>query len=193
MKQKIQALIQKVIANSSLEEFEYREWFVAYHLKIVEEIALSLVEKYPEADRDLTQVLAWVHDYSKPFAKTKEEEKEMLIPMLSEAMQSLDFEPDFIERTTQSLKEIESKDEKVLENAAIEVRIVSSADGASHFFGPFFSSYFRDDKNEPLSRTMDRVIKKAQRDWNRKIVLPEARELVKDRYEILLDNMRARD
>ncbi len=193
MENKISKLIKAVTASCAEESFEYHEWFVTYHLKIVEEISLSLTKKYPEANRDLIQVLAWTHDYSKPFAKTKEEEKETLLPMVRELLESLSFEETFIEQVLTYLEEVESKDVKSLEDSPIEVKIVSSADGASHFFGPFFSSYFRDTPSESIEKTMSRVIQKAQRDWDRKIVLPEAKDLVESRYRILLENMSSRD
>lgn len=186
-------LIGRVVESCSRQDFEYREWFVAYHLRMVEDLALKFVTAYPEADRNLVHALVWVHDYSKPFAKTKEEEKITLIPMVRDVLVDIGFENSFVDRVVAGLIEIESKDDVSLENASIEAKIISSADGASHFFGPFFFSYFRDSTDESITDTMQRIAQKAQRDWNRKIVLLEGRELVKPRYEILLDNMRMRE
>ena len=67
------------------------------------------------------------------------------------------------------------------------VQIVSSADGASHFVGKFFSTYFRDDPIESIKETEEKIKNKIKQDWDRKIVLPEVKIAFKDRYFIALE------
>lgn len=158
----------------------------------MEEVTLELIEKYPEVDKDLMRVLVWVHDYSKPFKPDKREEKESLFSMVREVLRELEFEMSFVERVVSVLAEVESKDTTRIEDTSIEAQILSSADGASHFIGPFFFSYFRNDSHEHINDTMKRVREKAVRDWEKKVVLPGARELIRVRYEILMENMELR-
>ena len=188
----IDDLINKVTENCTREDFEYREWFVSYHLRIVEEVALKLAAAYPEADKDLVRVLAWTHDYSKPLTRDKESEKSSLLPMVRTALSELSFDETYIANVCSRLEEIESKDTRPIEKASIEAQIISSADGAAHLIGPFFYSYFRNDPSESIIVTMQRVMQKANRDWEKKILLPEARELVRVRYEKLKEDMQIR-
>src|SRR6476469_2834975 len=62
---KIQAFKDHVIHISSDTAFLHHKWFVKWHLNIVEDMALELADLYPKADRDLVQVMAWLHDYGK--------------------------------------------------------------------------------------------------------------------------------
>lgn len=185
----IESLIGHVSDTCDTGDFEYREWFVPYHLRVVDDIAMRLCDSYPDVDRDLVRVLVWTHDYSKPLTHGKGEEKERLIPMVRTALGGLGFEDAYIARVASLLALIESKDERDLAGMPIEVRIVSSADGASHFMSPFFYSYFHTGGGNSLAEVMDAVRKKAQRDWDRKIVLPEARDLVRERYEHLMQDL----
>lgn len=191
MQEKIQALINKVTENCSRSDFEYREWFVNYHLRIVEEIALKLCESYPEADKNVVHVMAWTHDFSKPLTTSKEDEKVQLIPMVRENLAQLGFESEFVNRVCAALEEVESKDAKPIAEASIEARIISSADGAAHFLSPFFYTYFGN--RGSVVEIMQKVLTKAQRDWDKKITLPEARNLVRARYEALQEDLRLRD
>ena len=77
---------------------------------------------------------------------------------------------------------MEMKNEVDISKEAIEVQIVSTADGASHFVGKFHSTYFMDDSNEPLEKLEERISKKIKQDWDRKIVLPEVKKAFESRY-----------
>jgi 5'-deoxynucleotidase YfbR-like HD superfamily hydrolase len=189
MDEKIQKLAEIVKNSCSRQDFEYRDWFYDFHLTKVSELALLFAEIYAEVDADTVRVLALVHDFSKPFCSSKEDEKEQLLPMIQKQLLNLKFEQQFIEKIISVIREVESKDTLDMSTASIEAKIVSSSDGASHFFAPFFYSYFRNDKDEYIRDTMRRVVAKARRDWERKIVLPEAKELVRSRYELLLSDM----
>ncbi len=75
-----------------------------------------------------------------------------------------------------------------LNESPIEVRIVSSADGASHFIGPFYYTYFHENSGMNLGDIFESNVKKANKDWNRKIVLPEVKAALQDRYKFTLEN-----
>ena len=79
------------------------------------------------------------------------------------------------------------KNEIDLSKECIEVRIVSSADGASHFVGKFFSTYFHDEPDELIKNIEQRIKNKIRQDWGRKIVLPEVKQAFFDRYIMALE------
>jgi len=65
MNEKIEAWKAHVRQVSADASFVHHEWFVKWHLEIVERIALELCKKYPAADRELVEVMVWLHDYGR--------------------------------------------------------------------------------------------------------------------------------
>jgi putative nucleotidyltransferase with HDIG domain len=185
MQSKLDAFKQIVIENCQNEAFAYREWFIADHLLIVERIAMELCGKYPEADRDVVFALVWFHDFGKPI--DEENEYETTKTRGVEAMESVGLADEFIEKVLAHWLRMEMKGEIDIAEEAIEVQIISTADGASHFVGKFYPSYFRDDPNEDLEGIVKRLKDKITKDWERKIVLPEAREAFRERYQRALE------
>ena len=170
-----------VIENCSRQDFAYRDWMVKFHLEIVEKIAMELCDVYSGADRDLVKALVWFHDFGKPIDEKNEREitaKEGLKVMLE-----CGYELDFVNKVVEYWNLMEKKNEIDLHTAPIEVQIVSSADGASHFTGVFHASYFRDDPSVPFANIQQELKEKIEKDWNRKIVLPEVKKAFQSRYE----------
>ena len=185
MQSKLDAFKRIVIVNSENEHFHYREWFIPDHLMIVERIAMELCERHPEADRDVVFALVWFHDFGKPIDEKNEREITQTRGM--EAMKSIGLPDEFAQKVLAHWLRMEMKNEIDISKEAIEVQIVSTADGASHFVGKFYPSYFRDDATEPLDHIVQRLKEKMTKDWERKIVLPEARVAFQERYERALE------
>ena len=179
MQDKIEKFKEIVIQNFSRADFEYHEWMVDYHLKIVERIAMELCDIYPDANRDIVQVLVWFHDFGKPF--DDEKEREITLDKGSQALIDCGFEQDFIDKVVELWKLMEKKNEIDLHEAPIETKIISSADGASHFVGIFYPSYFGD--GDDFTTTQNKLKEKIRVDWERKMVLPEVKKAFADRYE----------
>lgn len=180
MQEKIEQFKNTVIQNFSREDFEYHEWMVEYHLKVVEKIAMELCDIYPDANRDIVQTLVWFHDFGKPF--DDEKEREITLNKGSQALIDCDFEHDFIDKVVEFWKLMEKKNEIDLNDAPIETKIISSADGASHFVGIFYPSYFGD--GNTFNETQNKLREKMRVDWDRKIVLPEVKQAFQVRYEL---------
>lgn len=83
---------------------------------------------------------------------------------------------------------LDKKMEVDLHGTAIEVRIVSSADGASHHVGPFMAIYWRENPTLSTPELMKRNIAKTMKDWDRKMVLPEVRAAFEWRHKAVLEN-----
>lgn len=177
---KLDSFKKIVIENCSRNDFEYRDWFVKDHLMIVERIATELCDIYTEADRDLVSVLVWFHDFGKPIDGKNEYETTRIKGV--EALRVVGFENNFIQRVLEAWERMEDKNEIDISKESIEVQIVSSSDGASHFVGKFFFFYFRNDLSESISSIEKRIEDKIVKDWERKIVLPEIKKSFEWRY-----------
>lgn len=179
MKEKLKKLKETVIEKSKNPIFLHHEWFVDYHLSLVEKIAFELCDIYNDADKEVVCALVWVHDYGKILDMKNQHNlnhktKELLI--------EFGFDDVFTKKVIGFLDLMEKKMELDLHEAPIEVQIVSSADGASHMVGPFMSIFWKEYSEKSLHELIDANIKKLKKDWERKIVLPEVKKAFQDRY-----------
>ena len=180
---KVELFREHVIELSKNESFIHHEWFVDYHLKIVEQIATELCEKYPDADKTLIKILVWLHDYGKIINFPNQ--YETTLTRGSAKLLELGFEKSFVEKTINYVKIMDSKQE--LDKAPLEVQIISSADGAAHLIGPFYFLWWYENPNKEFAQLMEDNKLKALKDWNKKIVLQEVREAFQKRHEHLLE------
>ena len=182
---KLNAFKQIVVENSKNENFQYREWFISDHMMIVEKIAMEICDIYPDADRDVVFALVWFHDFGKPI--DEENEREVTKTKGPEIMREIGFSEDFIQKVLAHWIRMEMKKEIDISKEVIEVQIVSTSDGASHFVGQFYPGYFGDSPKKSLEEVREEIRKKLTQDWERKIVIPEVKKAFKDRYLYALE------
>ncbi len=226
MQEKIEAWKAHVREVSANPGFVHHEWFVRWHLEIVERIAFELCEKYPAADKELVEVMVWLHDYGKalvgPTASSTFRAKQSAphsavspirlhsgAPVSSQTAQlavtpsfsgdeylttlsagrakltEIGFTRDFVERAISGIETMDKKMELDLREAPLEVQIVASADGCSHMVGPFLSIYWREHPELSTEELLTANLAKLEKDWTRKITLPEARAAFAERYSFL--------
>ncbi len=190
MREKIEAFKQHVREASANPEFPHHKWFVKWHLEIVERIALELCDHYPDADRDLVEVMAWLHDYGKILDYDHEYERTQTDG--PKILAQLGFSTDFAAKAAHYIDTLDKKLEVDLHEAPIEVQIVSSADGCSHMVGPFLCIFWHEATDKTFTgKTFEELMelnrRKVEKDWERKIVLPEARKAFEPRYTFLCE------
>jgi hypothetical protein len=185
MQGKIEAFKSHVAQAAANPSFVHHFWFVEWHLEIVEKIAYELLEHYPQIDKDLITVMVWMHDYGKTinfndqYHTTQTEGRKKLT--------ELGFEQDFIEKVLGFVEIMDKKMEIDMYEAPLEVQLVSSADGCSHLTGPFMYFWWRENPQKHYEQLMGDTMAKAEKDWTRKITLPEARKAFETRYRLIME------
>lgn len=190
MQEKIEAFKTHVKEASANPEFVHHKWFAKWHLEIVERIAFELCEHYSEADRELVEVMVWLHDYGKIL--DFEHEYEATLSEGPKILRKLGFPDDFAGKAVGNIETLDKKLEIDLHEAPIEVQIVSSADGCSHLVGPFMHIFWHEATDKTfVGRTFEQLmegnLRKAKKDWEYKIVLPEARAAFELRHRFLCE------
>jgi hypothetical protein len=191
MQDQISAFKQHVREIAANPDFVHHKWFVKWHLEIVEKIANELCESHPEADPDLVEVMAWLHDYGKILSWDRQCDRALLDKGRDKLIE-LGLSKTFADKAADYIEMHDKAQEMDLRHAPIEVQISSSADGCSHLVGPFLPIFWHEatDKtfvNKTLEELMDLNRKKIEKDWNYKIVLPEARKAFETRYKFQLE------
>jgi hypothetical protein len=190
MQDNISAFKQHVRDISANPNFVHHKWFVKWHLEVVERIAHDLLAHYPAANADMVEVMVWLHDYGKII--DYDDQYATTLTAGKQKLSELGFPADFVDTVVANIDMLDKKLEIDLYNAPVEVQIVSSADGCSHMAGPFMYLFWHEATdgtftNKTLDELMQLNIKKAEKDWNYKIVLPEARAAFQARYNLLLE------
>jgi len=190
MQDKIEAFKAHVREASANPDFVHHLWFVKWHLEIVEKLALELASHYPEADRDLVEVMAWLHDYAKILDFDRQHERDLLDKGRDKLIE-LGFAEDFANKAADYIEMHDKSQEMDLRQAPIEVQISSTADGCAHVVGPFMVLFWheatdRTFTNKTLEELMAINRKKLDKDWNYKIVLPEARKAFAKYHDVFL-------
>ncbi len=190
MRDTISAFKQHVREIAANPNFVHHKWFVKWHLEIVDRIANELRELHPEANPDLVEVMVWLHDYGKILDWDRQHERNLLDKGRDKLIE-LGLSKDFANKAADYIEMHDKSQEIDLRQAPIEVQISSSADGCSHLVGPFLPIFWHEatDKtfvNKTLEELMELNRKKIEKDWNYKIVLPEARKAFRAWYEFQL-------
>jgi len=179
MKKLINNLITEVKRAANNPSFIHHWWYIKYHIQIVEKISLELCTKYPKADKDIVLILVWFHDYGKMIDHANQYEATLTAGQAK--LLSIGFKPEIVEKIISYMKIFDGKEH--LHQAPLEIQIVSSADGASHFVGPFYEFFWKEFHEGSYEALITENLRKAKVDWEKKMVLPEIKEAFREKYE----------
>ncbi len=181
---KLTLLFRSEVKKASVNpKFIHHQWFLKYHLEIVEKIALELCKHYPQANKDMVLLLVWLHDYEKIIDFKNQYNTTHTVG--SKKLLELGFNKEFVKKAFLYVNILDKKSN--IAKAPIEVQIVSSADGASHLIGPFYAIHWKEQSQRSCEDLMKENKRKATVDWNKKIVLPEVKKAFLSRHKSLLE------
>jgi len=183
MNERLVRLREQVVSRSLDPTFLFHDWYVRHHLEVVVGLSHELLRFYPDADADEVEALAWLHDIGKTLHPP--DTMEGTPAEAGRLLRALEFDDAFTGRVEAGLRVLDRKEN--LDRAAIEVQIVSSADGCSHLTGPFMMIYWRENPHLSIDELMAENRRKAERAWTLKITLPEARAAFAERYRLMLE------
>lgn len=189
MQDQLKLLEDHVCHLASDPNFIHHEWFVEHHLKIVEVMANELCDLYPQACRDSILAMVWLHDLGKILTNKnvpREQESEIMVAESRKLLEKLNFTGDFIEKVLRDLTLFEQSSTIDLSRENIEIQIAVTADGGSHFVGPFMSIHWYECPYKGIPGLIEADEKKALKDWHHKIILPEARQAFEARFKQIM-------
>ena len=102
-------------------------------------------------------------------------------------LKEIGFSDNIIKKSLNLIKILDKKDPQTLKESSIEIQIVSSADGASHLTGPFHPIFLYENSQMNLNKLLEGNVGKIKSEWDNKIVLPEVKEIFKERKDLLLE------
>lgn len=183
----------KVVENYVVEKFEKNgmKWFVELHLKVVRDFAAKLAE-IKNADRGVVELSVWLHDITHAQNNIPNMHNKVNAEFSKTFLKEKGFDEETIEKVCHCILTHRCKDGYFPET--LEARIVATADALSHIekFDLLLELAFYA-KKYSTKEAYEWLSKKIARDWNDKILVPEAKEMIKHKYEevkILLEHMR---
>ncbi len=142
------------------------DWFIKHHVKLVVAHSKWLCSFYPEADEEVVEIAAWLHDIVHPVGGYKGRAHEVASAKEAEEfLNSINMSKEKISKIVHCIKTHRTR--KPPEPKTIEAKIVASADNMAHF-GRF----------ELLVKILglEKALQKLRRDLEASFMLPEARE-----------------
>ena len=171
MQSTIEKIKKQVFEECSNPNFEHNSWYWEEHIQPMLKISLELAEKY-NIDKEFIELTVYLHDIAKirGLENHAEEGAKIAASMI----------PEFPSKKL--LLECIAKHNKPVITDPIEVKLIASADAASHFLSQFFEIYVIENAGKPLEELFASNLRKAEKDW-KKILLPEAQAMAKEAYE----------
>lgn len=165
-----------------------------YHILPVVKNALLLAKRL-KADSEVVEAAAFLHDIGRALKRNQfEAENDHHLVGAEETrkiLESLSLSNKFIEKVVHCV--LTHRGRKGPEPESLEAEIVACADAMAHFdtFLDVFSFFLQTCNS--FEETINEMEAKMDRNWNKKLTLPEAKEIVRPKYEaikLLIESMK---
>jgi len=153
-------------------------WQWEGHILIVEKYAMMLAEKLG-GDKEVIELAVFLHDITR-LGGLKEDHNVSGTKKAGKLLEELGYPDETIEKVKHCI--LTHRGDPGPES--LEAKILASADAMSHFdIIPVLVWVALEKNGFNLKESWEWVYEKIQRDWNKKILLPEAKDMVRDKYE----------
>lgn len=144
------------------------------HLPAVEKWANFILEKHPEADREVVLLGVWLHD--RGYYPIQEEDHAITGERIArEFLGGIGLEGDKIERVVRCVRRHRCRD---IQPETIEEKIIAFSDSASHMTTAMYINILSNNK-----KTGYDAMSKLERDYRDLSYFPEIKELLRPLYE----------
>ncbi len=168
----------KLECESSGSEYN---WFFDGHLLAVEKNAEFLLNKLPNADKEIVMLGVWLHDLQR-FRFLKGDHQKVGAQEAEKVLKKFNYNKDIIEKVKRLIKCHSCRD---VIPGTIEQKILASADAMASYHNNFFLQVARMKRGENLSEFKKWALEKLNRNYNNKIFFSFAKKHIKERHKVL--------
>lgn len=148
-----------------------------YHFLIVHKYAMALAKRY-NCNTEVLELGVWLHDITR-ISELAEDHNITGAKKAEEILKELGCEQDLIDQVKHCI--ITHRAKHLEEPKSIEAKILTTADAMSHFdIIPLLIYYGL--KRMGFKETIRWLAEKIERDWSKKMILPDAKEMVEGKY-----------
>ncbi len=167
------------------------QWFLKTHIEYVDKLAVQLAE-IKNANKDVIRLAVWLHDIGHRNNGVAEDHHIQNSKFAVKLLTEKGFDADTVKAVEHCVLTHRCMDDYKPET--LEAKVLASADAMSHIdnFSAMLCAVFVI-KKLTVPEAYEWLSKKIDRDWNKKILLPEGKEIVKEKYEevcAILDKMK---
>lgn len=170
---------------------KYEEGDFKYHISAVVKNAMLLADKL-KANKDVVEMASYLHDIARSLNRDdvnnfvrKNEHHILGAEQSKEFLKKLNYDDEFIEKVAHCVLAHRGRAEPNPET--LEAEIVACADAMAHFdtFLDLIPLFIKTN-NGSFENAIIELEKKMDRNWNKKLTLPEAKEISRDKYRAIM-------
>jgi len=181
MSLKIVKQIKAKIKKECYESGHIEPWFYDRHLLAVEKFANFLLKKLPKADKEIVLLGVWLHDIQR-VRGLKGDHQKMGAREAKKIMQGYNY-PDKTIKSVQAIILTHACDGAL--PGALEGKILATADAMTHYVNDFYLQIAVTGQRS-LEEFKRWSLEKLNRDYNKKIFFPFAKQVIKGRHAVLV-------
>lgn len=168
-------------------EHEESDW--KYHILPVVEYARKLAKIY-NVNEEIVELAALLHDIGRAGKRDYENHHISGVTEARKILKKSNYPKAVMEEVIHCIES--HRGSKDIEPRTMTARIIANADAMAHFdVLPIF--FYRHDPKKSFEEIVRWIDEKIERDWNKKLTLPEAKKMVEKKYKairLILDSLK---